>query len=146
MKIMKLLRLAKLKSIFEKFEVAVQLSPVFASIMSFVKLCTFVLFWSHWLGCIFHFVAINEDAESTSYHFQFADNWLTFKDLYYETWYVRYVNSVYWAVATMSTIGYGDISPATPLERLFGLGFLLVACFVFSYTLTTIGNTLNSIN
>lgn len=59
---------------------------------------------------------------------------------------MKYVNSVYWAVATMTTIGYGDISPQTPLERLFGIAFLLVACGVFSFTMTTIGNALQQID
>jgi hyperpolarization activated cyclic nucleotide-gated potassium channel 2 len=58
---MRLLRLAKLKLIFEKIEEIIQLSTSIAAIISFLKLCFFVLFWSHWLGSIFHFIAINED-------------------------------------------------------------------------------------
>jgi hyperpolarization activated cyclic nucleotide-gated potassium channel 2 len=42
----------------------------------------------------------------------------------------------------MITVGYGDLSPQTPLERLFGVFFLLVACGVFSFTMNTIGNTM----
>jgi hyperpolarization activated cyclic nucleotide-gated potassium channel 2 len=61
---MRLLRLAKLKLIFEKIEELIQLSTPIAAIISFLKLSLFLLFWSHWLGCIFHFVAINEDEES----------------------------------------------------------------------------------
>jgi len=70
------------------------------------------------------------------------ENWLSIKGIYDSDWSVKYVNSVYWAVATMTTIGYGDISPQTPLERLFGILFLLVACGVYSFTMTTIGNAL----
>lgn len=39
----------------------------------------------------------------------------------------------------MDTVGYGDLSPQTPVERLFGIGFLLVATGVFSFTMSTIG-------
>lgn len=60
-KIMRMLRLAKLKVIFDKIDEVVELSNMIATIMSFFKLSFFVLFWSHWLGCIFHFVALYED-------------------------------------------------------------------------------------
>ena len=52
------------------------------------------------------------------------ENWLICIGIENEGWPVRYVNSLYWAVTTMVTVGYGDISPQTPLERLFGVFFL----------------------
>ena len=55
---------------------------------------------------------------------------------------MRYINSIYWAVTTMNTVGYGDISPQTATERLFGIFFLLIACGVFSFTMNTIGAAL----
>lgn len=61
-------------------------------------------------------------------------------------WYVQYVNAVYWAVNTMSTIGYGDISPQTPVERGIGILFLLIASFVFAYTMNSIGAALQQIS
>ena len=57
-------------------------------------------------------------------------------------WDIRYINSLYWAVVTMNTVGYGDISPATYVERLCGIFFLLIACGVFSFTLSSIGAAL----
>jgi hyperpolarization activated cyclic nucleotide-gated potassium channel 2 len=45
----------------------------------------------------------------------------------------------------MTTVGYGDISPQTPVERLLGIFFLLIACIIFSFTLNTIGAALQQL-
>jgi hyperpolarization activated cyclic nucleotide-gated potassium channel 2 len=112
-------------------------STTLGGILSFVKLTVFVLFWGHWLGCIFHFIAMQEDPE---------DNWLVTFKLYDRDWLERYVNSLYWAVTTMCTVGYGDISPQTPIERLFGVLLLLIACGVFAFTMNSIGAALQQLD
>jgi len=55
-KIIRLLRLAKLKVIFDKLEEFMQVSSSIAPILCFIQLSMLILFWSHWLGCTFHFV------------------------------------------------------------------------------------------
>ncbi|CAD8099542.1 unnamed protein product [Paramecium sonneborni] len=136
-KVIRLLRLAKLKAIVDKIEEYFSENSIVQTLASFLKLCAFVLFWSHWLGCIFHFIAQSEDSNY---------NWLVIYGIYEEPWQIRYVNSVYWAVTTMITVGYGDLSPQTPTERLFGVFFLLIACGVFSFTMNTIGNTMQQLS
>lgn len=42
----------------------------------------------------------------------------------------------------MTTVGYGDLFPFTPTERLIGIFFLLIATGVFSFTMNTIGAAL----
>ena len=42
----------------------------------------------------------------------------------------------------MTTVGYGDLSPYTPIERFFGLILLLIACGVFAFTMNSIGSAL----
>jgi hyperpolarization activated cyclic nucleotide-gated potassium channel 2 len=50
-----------------------------------------------------------------------------------------YVTSIYYAVTTITTIGYGDISPVSTTEKIFFLFMAFVACGNFGYVLNQIG-------
>ncbi|CAD8056617.1 unnamed protein product [Paramecium sonneborni] len=130
-RVLKLLRLAKLKKIIDKFDEYIQTSRIIGVIITFIKLFVFVLFFAHVLGCIFHYTAIQEE-----------DSWLGEDDY---DWQKRYIHSLYWGVATMTTVGYGDISPQTTTERLLGIFLLLVACGGFAFTMNSIGFALSSL-
>ena len=49
-----------------------------------------------------------------------------------------YVVSIYWAVTTMSTIGYGDIKPTNTAERLFAMFVMFVGAGIFTYGITNV--------
>ena len=49
-----------------------------------------------------------------------------------------YFTSWYWALTTMSTIGYGDVSPTNVLERVFACLVMLFGNVVFAYGITNV--------
>lgn len=44
-----------------------------------------------------------------------------------------YLCSCYFVMTTTSTVGYGDISPVTTLERVFGMGLMFLGVISFTF-------------
>ncbi len=45
----------------------------------------------------------------------------------------RYLAALYWAFTTMTTVGYGDITPTNDLERLYSTVIMILGATVFGY-------------
>ena len=46
----------------------------------------------------------------------------------------------------MTTVGYGDISPTTPNEKMFGMMSQLLAAGVYAYTINKVGKVISKYN
>jgi hypothetical protein len=74
-----------------------------------------------------------------------------------DTWVVRegyidddpgtiYITSLYWALTTFCTVGYGDISAKTMLEKILAMGWMLFGLFFFSFTISSLSSMLSNID
>ena len=45
----------------------------------------------------------------------------------------KYLASLYFAMVTISTVGYGDISPQNPVERIIGIVVIVVGAGMFAW-------------
>jgi len=55
---------------------------------------------------------------------------------------LRWIDSLYFCVVTLTTVGYGDISPTTNAGKLFTMGYVIVGVGVFVTLVTTVAHHL----
>jgi Ion transport protein len=136
-RILRLLRVLRLHRIFIRLEENIA-SETMNIIIKFIKLIILITFIAHWIACFFFVVGDNELPN--------PESWLVVAGIDHADTSTKYIYSLYWAFATMTTVGYGDIHPNTPRERALTLITMLVSCVVYAYTIGSIGNLVSRHN
>jgi CRP-like cAMP-binding protein len=150
-RLFKLLRLRGLIPLRKQLEMLMPNSKIF--LLGVQIFFTFVL-CAHLVGCCFFFVSFglgDPDSDSFWQH-MFLEGWVVDDGLVREdgtlgegkTSLDAWAASFYWAVTTMSTIGYGDISPMTTPERLVGCVMMVIACSCFAWITGSITSILTT--
>ena len=80
----------------------------------------------HILTCLWIIVASLQDDE-------FLGTWIAANEFQKEPDEVLYAVSFYWCISTITTVGYGDISGTTTMERIFCAIIMLVGVISFSF-------------
>lgn len=130
-KVMKLLKIKQMLKGCEGSEIMVQMEEKSASKASqtmtrLVKLMCLNLLLAHWLAC---FGATVDNSHLDAY-FDGA------KDV--PTRMQKYLAAVYWAMTTLSTVGYGDILPTTDAERGYAMFAMVVGGAFYGYIIGSV--------
>lgn len=84
----------------------------------------FFAFWvlisAHWLACV----------------------WSTMTPTYEDDGPTRYLQSIYWVIETLTTIGYGETTPVTNTQRIFALCVMLCGVAVYGYVIGNVASML----
>ncbi|XP_050283173.1 potassium channel AKT1-like [Quercus robur] len=99
------------------------------------KLLCVTLFWLHCSGCFFYLLASRYGNPKKTWIGTSTDS----NFLEQELW-ISYVMAIYWAITTLTTVGYGDLHAVNTREMIFDIFFMLCNLGLTSYL---IGNMTN---
>ena len=106
-------------------------SETLQAFIGFVKVIIIIWFIDHWIACIFYAVgSFDLDSEPMA--------WVVQQGIVDSTVEEKYITSLYWALTTTTTVGYGDISPSTRNERIYAMFGMILACGVFAFIIGSI--------
>lgn len=96
-----------------------------------IKLTVSAVLVAHILACIFAFIG-NAEIRLRQ------PNWIEARGLAKHSDAAVYVASLYWSMATISTVGYGDVVSYTSAERIFNLFAIVLGAGAFAFVITSI--------
>ena len=156
LKLLRLLRLFKLLRILRSGRILKRLEDSVAidyNVLTLWKFITGTLMIAHWLACMWQLVARTnalKDDWVGHYYANFVET-ETYAECHASSElrndflaclelgpYDMYVSALYWAIVTMSTIGYGDIVPTTTSERFYIIFAMLIGTSVFAYVVGSV--------
>uniref|UniRef100_A0A061QTN1 Potassium sodium hyperpolarization-activated cyclic nucleotide-gated channel protein n=1 Tax=Tetraselmis sp. GSL018 TaxID=582737 RepID=A0A061QTN1_9CHLO len=58
----------------------------------------------------------------------------------------RYITALYWAMSTLTTVGYGDVTPLTNAEKIVSMFAMVVGVTIFAYFMGSTASLITTIN
>ncbi len=121
-RVMRLFKLIRINSIIGRIRRSNVINP---SIMRLLALVFWVILASHFISS--GWVYLNE-----------FDKELTLLD--------RYIRSFYWTVTTITTIGYGDITPKTNIQIIYAVFIEIIGAGMYGFIIANIANLIANID
>mmetsp|Transcript_43506 Transcript_43506/g.114803 ORF Transcript_43506/g.114803 Transcript_43506/m.114803 type:complete len:651 (-) Transcript_43506:31-1983(-) len=145
----KLIRLFRFGRLYQRWHELIPLS--FVTLTVLVDLVLVVLF-VHWAACFWGFMGIlftglhtGESGWSTWLLRAIADKHLNCE--WYEVpHYSVYWMSCYWAMCTVTSVGYGDIAASNLTEYAISTVIIFVGAFIWAYVLGTVTTAISSLD
>lgn len=123
-RLLKLLNSKKTQEVFIRMQDFLSIkhsaTRFFISIMS-------ILIAVHISSCIWYFTAKIDDFS--------PDTWVVRYDYQDADIFTLYITCLYWSFTTLTTVGYGDISAETSLEKIFCIIWMIICLYFLGFTI-----------
>lgn len=144
----RLIRIMKLRSLLERFETSLESNHIFTFISGIARIVLLVFAILHWGACMWYAVGkanLHEEHLDGSPASWVASHQADYPYIGEEKW-DHYVYSLYFSLTTMTTVGYGDITPTNYSEVSFAMLLLAVSSMVFAGLMGTLTDMIGALN
>ncbi|WP_287274949.1 MULTISPECIES: cyclic nucleotide-gated ion channel [unclassified Okeania] len=131
----RLFRLPQFYRIFNRWETNVNINP---TLIRMYKLVILIILITHWVACIWFMIGSWEPNAENS--------WLIRNSLQSASIRTQYINSLYWAITTLTTVGYGDIIPTTEIEIIFTLVVMFLGISMYAYIVGNVSSLISNLD
>ena len=134
LRLFRLLRIVRLFVILRRWEAHSWSNP---GALRVAKFLVSILLLMHWLACFWFYTAFAGGFP--------PDSWAARADILDSSPVAQYIRSLYWTITTMTTVGYGDITPARTVEYVFSAVIMLMGASLYAFIIGSVASLLSSI-
>ena len=136
-KLLKILRILKMR---QRFNEIADNFPFISNlrVVQLGQVAVVIIYIAHIFSCGFYWVGAHVYYDWGNQQAWIAGGDFPLKTTYGMTWGevgAPYIASVYWTVTTMTTVGYGDLTPTSPSERIYAIACMVFGTGVFGYVI-----------
>jgi len=129
------LRVVRLFGILRKWESLPWINP---GVLRVVRFSVGAALVTHTVACVWFFTASSQSFP--------VGNWAAAAGIVSATPADQYVRSLYWTITTMTTVGFGDITPSRTSEYLVAMLVMLLGASLYAFIVGSIASLLSSLN
>lgn len=135
LRLLSLLRVIRLVAILRRWQAMLWTNPGVLKVAGFVIM---IALFTHWVACMWFFTAFAAGFP--------PDSWAVRAGIDNADAAGQYVRSLYWTITTITTVGFGDITPGRTVEYLVAMVLMLIGASLFVFIVGSIASLLNTLH
>jgi len=138
LRIVRLFKIVNLLKNSASFKRLLQFINMNVGVQRILMIAGSIIFMVHLFACLYFLLSTFEDDDD--------NNWVVYSGIIDAEPSYQYIYSMYWALQTLTTVGYGDIPARSIFEKIFALVWMIIGVGFYSFTIGNLSSIFNSID